>query len=516
MEYSSYPHILSDREQREWIPGCPAQVRRVRLVVPSRESAPTLSAVIVPCGGYSVEEVVASVEIADARHKTIAVTDGVIFRSGDSEGIFKEALPENAIYAYATIQSVKTERGVWENREGTRGAALPDQSIVWQTDPLYEQIRRECDGTVEAKYYPDEPAPGAWRCACGQVNLLSGDDDVCGACGCGRNWLRARFDEDYLRARAREEANRKPETKKKRVKKQSNGISDQTKFVLILVAVALAVTGLVLAPLIQKKVEYSRGERLLAEGKYDEAIERFTQLEGFSDSNDRLYEANYQKARQLTGLEEVNMVSSLAYPCYTISEDGVLDFNKDKYTGSWEHFVVPDVVDGVVVRELEKNFFLNCKEMKETTISDCVEVLGEQTFFNCESLTTIHFGKNVREIGARCFINCTALEEIEIPDTVEKIGLRAFNSCLALKKATLGAGITSIPSYLFSCCFALESVEVRAAIVSVGEYAFSECGVFQTFAYAGTEAQWAATAIAENNDELLAATIVFAESASNG
>ena len=33
MEYGAYPHILSDREQKEWIVGCPVQVKRVKLKV---------------------------------------------------------------------------------------------------------------------------------------------------------------------------------------------------------------------------------------------------------------------------------------------------------------------------------------------------------------------------------------------------------------------------------------------------------------------------------------------------
>lgn len=509
MEYSSYPHILSDREQREWIEGCPVQVKRVKLTVPAPESGIILSAVITPCGGFSVESVEAAVEFTDARHKKLPGPDSVVFSAGESEAAFEGNIPDGAVYGYVTVKSVKYSGGMWKNPMLTKGSNLPDQKIIWQTDPLYEQIRRECNGVVEAKYYPDEPIAGAWRCACGQVNLAEGEKDTCGACGCGKKWLDNHFDEKYLEEQAREAANRKPDEIKKKIKKQSEGISDKTKFILILAAAAVVITGIAMSPFIQKKVNYARGESFLKEGKYDEAIAQFTMLEGFSDSEDRLYEANYKKAQAMTGLSEVNMVSSRDYPCYKITEDGVLEFSKDKYTGSWDHFIIPDVVDGVVVRELEKSFFLNCKEMKSVTISDCVEVLGEQTFFNCESLTTVNFGVNVREVGARCFINCTALEEIVIPDTVEKIGLRAFNSCLALKKVTLGTGITTIPSYLFSCCFALESVAVRAPITSVEEYAFSECYAFTELEYAGTAEQWSNVTVAGNNDALLAAEIKY-------
>ena len=508
MEYSGYPHILSDREQREWIEGCPVQVKRVKLIVSSPESGIVLSAVILPCGGYSVEEIDVSAAFSDARHKALPGLEHIAFSAGESEASFEGTIPEGAVYGYLTVKSVKYSGGaVWKNTSGTEGITLPDQKIIWQTDPLYDQIRRECSGVVEAKYYPDKPVSGAWRCACGQVNLEKDETDVCGACGCEKSWLDSHFDEKYLEEQAKEAANRRPEEIKKKHKKQKDGISDKTKFILILVAAAVVITTLAMAPFISKKIRYAKGESLLAEGNYDEAIRQFTMLENFGDSADRIYEANYKKAQILTGMEEVNMVSSRDYPCYKISEDGVLEFSKDKYTGSWNDFVIPDVVDGIVVRELEKSFFLNCKEMTSVTISDCVEVLGEQTFFNCESLTTINFGVNVKKVGARCFINCTALSEIVIPDTVETIGLRAFNSCLALKKVTLGSGITKIPSYLFSCCFALESVTVKAPITAVDEYAFSECNSFAELIYPGTADEWDGVRIAAHNDALLAAEI---------
>ncbi len=512
MEYSSYPHILSDREQKEWIGGCPVQVKRVKLSVPSAERGAVLSAVITPCGGFSVESVTAELKLTDARHKPVLTVPNAVFRMGESEASFDGVIPENAVFGSVTVQSVKLADGrEWVNADGTKGSALPEQKIIWQTDPLYEAIRFVCGGVVDAKYFPDQPADGAWRCACGQVNLKTGEDDTCGACGCGRGWLESHFDEAYLQEQLKELQNKKADPVKKKAKKQKNGISDKAKFILILASAAVVITGAVLTPTIGKAVRYSKAEGYFEAGDYDRAIEEFTKLEGFSDANARLQEANYKKAQVMTGIEDVNMVWSSRYPCYSITEDGVLSFRMDEYKGDWEHFVVPDVVDGVVVKELDKNFFLNCKSMKEVTISDCVEVLGEGTFFNCESLTTVYFGKNVRSVGARCFINCTALETVTIPDTVEKIGLRAFNSCTALKEVTLGSGITTIPSYLFSFCLRLETVTLRSPVTSVGEYAFADCASFKELRYPGTEAMWNEVRVSGNNDILLKAKITFME-----
>lgn len=512
MEYSKYPHILSDREQKEWIEGCPVQVKRVKLTVPDADSGAVLSAVITPCGAFAAERVTASAELEDARHKRLPSVEKAVFTIGESAAQLDSPIPDGAVYAYLTVQTVERKDGTcWSNPNGGKGRTLPEQRIVWQTDPMYEAIRGVCGGVVEPKYYPDEPIEGAWRCACGQVNLKKDEKDSCGACGCGREWLAAHFDGAYLEAELEKRKAQKTDTVKKKPKKQKNGISDKAKFILILIAAALVIAGAALTPFVGKSIRYAKAEGYLEKGEYDLAIAEFTMLEGFSDSNARLQEANYKKARAMTGIEDVNMVWSSRYPCYSITPDGVLSFRKDEYTGGWEHFVIPDVVDGVVVRELDKNFFINCKELREVTVSDCVEVLGEGTFFNCESLTKVNFGKNVLSLGARCFINCTLLREITIPDTVERIGLRAFNSCTALEKVTLGRGITVIPSYLFSYCIRLDTVVLTSPVTSVGEYAFADCVSFKELRYPGTEAMWNEVAVSDNNDVLLKAKITFAE-----
>jgi len=510
MEYSTYPHILSDREQKEWILGCPVQVKRVKLTVPGEGSGIVLSAMINPCGSFTVEMVEALVEFEDARRKKLPSIEKAVFTLGESEAKLDAPIPCEAVYAYLTVHSVKMNDGtVWENSDGGKGSVLPEQKVIWQTESLYEAIRAVCSGVVDAKYYPDEPMSGTWRCACGQVNLHMGEEDVCGACGCGRKWLWEHFDEAYLSEYLKSLSVKKTETVKKKPKKKKEGISDKAKFILILAAAAVVITGLALTPYIGKVIRYSKAEEYLQKGDYDRAIEAFTKLEGFSDSNAKLQEANYKKAQEMTGMETVNMVWSSRYPCYSITPDGVLSFRKDNYTGDWNHFIIPDVVDGIVVRELDKNFFLNCKDLRKVTISDCVEVIGDGAFFNCEKLTSIQFGKNVKRIGATCFINCTLLSEITIPDTVEKIGVRAFNNCTQLENVTLGQGITVLPDYLFSNCIRLKTVKLTAPVTAIGEYAFDGCGLLEELVYPGTKAMWAEVAIEGNNTALQEAKIVF-------
>jgi len=236
MEYNSYPHILSDRGQAEWIEGCPAQIKKSKLAVPEPGAGIALSAVISPCGKFAIEEVTAEAEFSDARHKSLGKFYPIKFLPDEGSGktvfeaygIIGGEIPKSAMYSYLTIVSIKYDNGkVWNNLAVSgvysRGNILPEQKIIWQTEPLYEQIKRECAGVVDAKYYPDEPVEGAWRCACGQVNVDTGADSVCGFCGCEKKWLREHFDKTYLQEMAKNYAENTADTVKRVKKKKQSG-----------------------------------------------------------------------------------------------------------------------------------------------------------------------------------------------------------------------------------------------------------------------------------------------------
>lgn len=499
--------IVSDRPQKEWIPGCPVQVKQIRLI---REND-VLSAVVtsVPCGGAAVRNYTADIEYTGVKRQKVGETENVTLTPGESA---PAAVPfGDAVYAYATVRTVVFENGeIWKNESGTRGKIYPEQEIYWQTDPLYNAVRVECSGVTEAKYKPDT-IDGAWRCACGQINLES--SGICGACGCSREWLNTHLDPAYLEERSREIADKTEKEAVKIRKKRENRVSDTTKMILIFAALGLVIAlGILTFTTFIPSAKYSKAVSLAADGEFDEAIAIFTDLGNFRDARAKTADTNYRKAQAITGLEEVNMTTSTKSPWFSITEDGILSFKKDEYEergGTWEHFVIPDVVDNVVVRELDRNFFMNCKELVAVTLSDCVEVVGEQCFYNCEMLKEVNFGKNVTSILPRAFINCYSLTEMEIPDTVTLLGLRAFNNCIKLNKVILGSGITEIGSYQFSLCVELERITLKSPITSVGEYAFSECAKFVKIHCRFAESAWTTPTVAEGNESFSAAQVLF-------
>ena len=509
MEEKKFPRIVSEREMKEWLPLCPVQVKKVRVVQNTAESNPEVTVISVPCGGFGVKSYTADIELQNQRRERIGVIENAVLTAGESAPIPTDAA--QTTYAYVTVKSVSRENGeVWENTTGGRGILLPEQEVFWQTDPLYEQIRRECDGVVDAKYRPDT-VDGGWRCACGQVNLE--ESDTCGGCGCSRNWLKEHLDPAYLAERKQMDDTRSEAQRKKQKKKQETRLSDKAKAILIFAGfIAAAVLIVLTFTQFIPGYRYSKAVKLADAGEFDEALTIFYDLDGFRDSVQQIADTNYRKAQHLTGLEEVNMTTSVESPWFEITADGVLSFKKDPYEkagGTWTHFVIPDVVDNIAVRELDRNFFMNCKEMTAVTISDCVEVIGEQAFYNCDALAIVNFGKNIREIGPRAFINCISLTEMEIPDTVTTLGLRAFNNCIGLKKVVLGSGITKIGAYQFSLCVELEWITLKSPVTAIDEFAFSECADLRKIFCRFPESDWIEPELGEGNEIYESLEVVF-------
>ena len=490
MADTAYPRVVGERETREWIPTCPVQIKKLRIEQSAPDAGLTLTVFSVPCGDFGPVSFKADVTYQNGRRETVGSAEGLSFVTGESAPV---SVPfSDAVYAQAVVTSASPRHGeTWTNPDGSPGTVPAAQKVLWQTDPLYETIRRECAGTVDARYEPDEIG-GAWRCACGQINLEGAKS--CGGCGCSRTWLREHFDRNYLEKRRAEYAERDEKTPEAVKRIRRPGDRDKLKAGLILgTFLAVVLLSVLTVKLFIPSARYAHGIRLAENGEYERAEAVFSSLGSFRDSPERMRAAVYDRARAITGLDEVNMTTNAASPWFSIDENGVLSFRKDLYEkakGGWNSFTVPDMVDGVIVRELDRNFFINCKELTVVNLSDCLEVIGEQAFYNCELLHTVNFGKGLKEIGPRAFINCYALETLEIPDSVEKLGLRAFNNCTGLRRIVLGKGITYVGDYTFALCVGLKSVTLCSPVTDVGAGAFAECASLEKLFCRFSEKDW--------------------------
>ena len=207
-------------------------------------------------------------------------------------------------------------------------------------------------------------------------------------------------------------------------------------------------------------------------------------------------------------------------------------------------------------------------DITRAVIGEGVTRIGDNAFRRCTSLRTIVIPGTVTEIGWCPFISCGALEAFEVspenpafadrdgvlfdksmtnlltypanrpgdvyrvPDGVESIGdfeysrLRfitmpgsvteitgsAFSGCDNLETLILPEKLTELSSYLFWGCDSLQSIVIPKSVTAIQTSVLFLCDNIKDVYYEGTEEEWNAINIDSDNDELLGATIHFADS----
>ena len=163
------------------------------------------------------------------------------------------------------------------------------------------------------------------------------------------------------------------------------------------------------------------------------------------------------------------------------------------------------------VESIGNSAFANCSALTQVTIGNGVTSIGSSAFYGCSALTAINvesgnttycsvdgilFNKDkttliqypasktgtayaipesVTSIGSRAFYYCKALMQITIPDGVTSIGSEAFYECSALTQVTIPSSVTSIGSMAFYYCKALMQITIPDGVTSIGERAFFDC-----------------------------------------
>ncbi len=165
---------------------------------------------------------------------------------------------------------------------------------------------------------------------------------------------------------------------------------------------------------------------------------------------------------------------------------------------SAESVVIPAEIEGVPVRSIDYNAFMDCINLKEITIPNGVRSIYGDAFNGCTGLTKINIPDSVDFISDRAFMNCTSLTEINIPDSVTSIGDDVFNGTpwLEAKKkenplfivgsvlidgttcsgdVVIPDNVTNIKKYAFSECSGLTGITIPESVTIIGWGAFSGC-----------------------------------------
>lgn len=182
-----------------------------------------------------------------------------------------------------------------------------------------------------------------------------------------------------------------------------------------------------------------------------------------------------------------NVRWELADGTLTISGTGPMrDFS---YAGTpWQNWTLRSTIERVVVKP-------------------GVTHIGNYAFHICTALTDVQLPDTLTSIGEYAFSDCYSLVFVEIPDSVTSLGRAVFNKCSSLRDVTLPDTLTAIPYGAFYSS-GVRFVSLPAAVTSVDRYAFEYSRLIEV-GFAGTAAQWANVAVADNNDVLNKADVRF-------
>lgn len=125
------------------------------------------------------------------------------------------------------------------------------------------------------------------------------------------------------------------------------------------------------------------------------------------------------------------------------------------------------------------------------------------------TVTELKVPSSVTSLGRGAFEVCTNLTKATIPGTVTNIGYGAFYDCTGLTEVTISSGVTTIEDFAFRGCSNLTRVSIPASVTSIGKVGFGNTGSKMDIYYGGTEAQWRAIRIGEDNGKLTNANVHY-------
>lgn len=190
---------------------------------------------------------------------------------------------------------------------------------------------------------------------------------------------------------------------------------------------------------------------------------------------------------------------------YTIPE-GVSEIGENAFYGSTS---IQSVICSEGVSYIRSSAFYDCRYLQSIDLPENMISIGSDAFGFCYDLTQIDLPYDLKEIGSWAFCYCTSLTELVLPESLTRINAGIFQGCSGMDTITIPDGITLIDSYAFYDCSAISSVTIPKNVTSIGMGAFDGCTALTDVTYTGTEEEWSAVLIDEDNEPLINAAFSF-------
>lgn len=156
-----------------------------------------------------------------------------------------------------------------------------------------------------------------------------------------------------------------------------------------------------------------------------------------------------------------------------------------EYSGGSSTVTIPSVIDGHevigVTYRFDKSEFLPNISLKEVTVDDGIQYIGEACFENCMMLEKVSLPQSLLCIDNGAFHGCKALSEIALPQRLNCIDDSAFFECGELKQITIPDSVEYLGSYAFFSCSELECVKLSANVNQLHGSTFYNCSMLSSF-----------------------------------
>ena len=161
------------------------------------------------------------------------------------------------------------------------------------------------------------------------------------------------------------------------------------------------------------------------------------------------------------------------------------------YTGvENENLVIPAVFENegtwYRVTRIENEAFSYCNVLMNVVVPNTVTSIGQSAFAHCSSLVSITLPQSMTSLSSNAFAYCAKLVSVSIPDGVTKIMGSTFEECSKLTNIVVSNSVKTIRSGVFSSTSALANVY-----------------------YKGTQEEWNAISIEDNNTYLTGSATIY-------
>ena len=134
---------------------------------------------------------------------------------------------------------------------------------------------------------------------------------------------------------------------------------------------------------------------------------------------------------------------------------------------------------GSSVKEIGKEAFLRCVNMKRIDCASGLDQIGERAFAYCTHLKQCHLPNTVRVFGSQVFTHCTSLQSLRIPDGTQVLGDQLCDGCINLNQVILPSTLRSIGVASFRHC-GLQRILLPDRCVLLGDRTFEGCSLLKS------------------------------------